>query len=269
VAPPGTYRIVALGDSVTYGRGVVPQKTFATVLSDLLDTSNPDRDHEVLNLGVGGYNTIQEAEQYRVRGRKYSPDVVLLAYVLNDPIPASASFNAISGLGTAAKEVGGVEWTSWAASWSHLARFIGSRMHELQDPESREAPPYPPAIHHQPATWNVVTRGMADLAAQTQPDGTPVVVIVPTWVSFDSYRFMHVQVQVADEARKHGFAVLDPLGAGAFADSDGRALQLTPGDELHPNAEGHRRLAVSIERFLREKDYFPQPGSRGPSSRAR
>jgi lysophospholipase L1-like esterase len=34
-------------------------------------------------------------------------------------------------------------------------------------------------------------------------------------------------------------------------------LQLRPGDVLHPNAEGHRRLAASIQEFLAAERYFP------------
>lgn len=41
----------------------------------------------MLNFGVCGYGTAAELELYDSRVRGYQPDLVLLAYVLNDPIP--------------------------------------------------------------------------------------------------------------------------------------------------------------------------------------
>jgi lysophospholipase L1-like esterase len=252
--PPDTIRIVALGDSVTFGRGVLAEEGYTTVLERLLDDANPTRRHEVLNLGVGGYNTLQEAERYRVTGRKYAPDVVLLAYVLNDPQPAGIALRGVVGLAEATDSSEGAKPPPRRRRWSHLARAIDARSREVRAPRPPGSPPPPLLSHRDPEKWRTVQKGMAALAAQTRRDGTPVVVvIVPMWVEFDPYPYRGVHAQVAKEASKHGFAVLDPLQAGAFEGSNGLDLQLTPGDVLHPNAEGHRRLAVAIERFLSEQ----------------
>ena len=51
----GTVRIAALGDSVTFGYGVALEESFPKVLERILNETRPG--HEVLNFGVGGYNT--------------------------------------------------------------------------------------------------------------------------------------------------------------------------------------------------------------------
>ena len=38
---------------------------------------------EVINLGVPGYDTLNEAAFFRLKGASLSPDVVIVAYVLN------------------------------------------------------------------------------------------------------------------------------------------------------------------------------------------
>jgi lysophospholipase L1-like esterase len=44
---------------------------------------------EVLNFGVNGYNTRQEVETLREKGLQFEPDLVVVAYCVNDKIPDS------------------------------------------------------------------------------------------------------------------------------------------------------------------------------------
>ncbi len=77
------YRILALGDSVTFGLGVDQNKTFATRLESLLQ-GRLHRPVRVINSGVGGYNTVQEVTYFKQEGINLQPDLVLLTYVPND-----------------------------------------------------------------------------------------------------------------------------------------------------------------------------------------
>jgi lysophospholipase L1-like esterase len=92
-------RIVVLGDSVTFGRGVPLESTYAKVLEDRLNRE--DRDglrYEVLNLAVGGYNTRQQLELYKTKGRKYEPDLLVIGFILNDATSASSHLAALGAL---------------------------------------------------------------------------------------------------------------------------------------------------------------------------
>ena len=99
---PGVFRIAALGDSVTFGRGVPLDESFAKVLERSLNT-NADgaRRYEVLNFGVGGYNTVQEVELYRTKVRRYAPDLLVVVYVLNDPLSAQKALRIFRDPGPA------------------------------------------------------------------------------------------------------------------------------------------------------------------------
>ena len=77
---PGTYRIVIIGDSQTFGFKVRDHESFAARLDER------DSDLEVINLGVQGYGTDQALLMLERRGLEYSPDLVVYPIcVANDP----------------------------------------------------------------------------------------------------------------------------------------------------------------------------------------
>ncbi len=83
--PPGTYRILGLGDSYTFGSGVRWEDTYLRVLENRLN-ARPNRAarFETLNCGVEGYNTRQELASFLEQGADLHPDLVLLGYLFND-----------------------------------------------------------------------------------------------------------------------------------------------------------------------------------------
>jgi len=84
--PDGTYRILVMGDSTTAGNGVAElSKTYTKILeSELNATALTGTVFEVLNMGVGGYQTMQEIETLRTGGLAYDPDLVLVTVCIND-----------------------------------------------------------------------------------------------------------------------------------------------------------------------------------------
>lgn len=91
--PPGTTRIVVLGDSIAAGWGIdetgnaFPALVEAALQEDGGGDPEAEREMEVLNFAVTGYNTAQEVETLASRALPYDPDLVLLAYCLNDRRP--------------------------------------------------------------------------------------------------------------------------------------------------------------------------------------
>lgn len=82
----GVYRILALGDSYTFGWGEALKNSYPKILERILN-QNPNLKWEVINAGVYGYNTEQEYEFLRREGIKYYPDMVILGFVINDAEP--------------------------------------------------------------------------------------------------------------------------------------------------------------------------------------
>lgn len=81
--PPGTWRILVVGDSVAFGEGLPVEKAFPALLEQRLQAET-HRPVEVLNGGVEGYNTLSELAFFRQVGVKLHPQTVILAFNLND-----------------------------------------------------------------------------------------------------------------------------------------------------------------------------------------
>lgn len=75
-------RILILGDSFTLGWGVSFLKTFPKQLEKRLNKSL--NKFEVINAGVGNYNSSMEVELFKLYGIKFNPDLVVLMFYIND-----------------------------------------------------------------------------------------------------------------------------------------------------------------------------------------
>ena len=83
--PPGTYRIAIIGDSFTFGWGVEVEKSFVQVTERSLNASLSGKQKiEVLNFGVPGYSTFQEAALLESLGAQFKPDAVVVYFIEND-----------------------------------------------------------------------------------------------------------------------------------------------------------------------------------------
>jgi hypothetical protein len=95
-APPGTFRMMVLGDSFAEGFSVAFADSAAQVLERSL--SLPACPVEVIAAGTVGYSTDQEYLFYREEGARYAPQVVLLFFYYNDVV-----YNARESVGRAPK----------------------------------------------------------------------------------------------------------------------------------------------------------------------
>lgn len=81
---PDLWRIVAVGDSCTYGGGN-DRITYSAMLDDLLDRREaPGRRYEVVNAGISGLNSELALHRLETRVLELEPDVVLIYIGWND-----------------------------------------------------------------------------------------------------------------------------------------------------------------------------------------
>lgn len=81
---PETFRILVLGDSVTFGHGCLFETTYPRLLEQRLRDRNPRVNWQVWNLAVPGYNTSQELAQLREVAAPWQPDLVIVGVFIND-----------------------------------------------------------------------------------------------------------------------------------------------------------------------------------------
>jgi hypothetical protein len=81
---PNTFRILVLGDSVTFGHGSVYEHTYPYLTEKRLKAWRPDVDWQVWNAAVPGYNTSQELAHLLEVGDRFRPDLVVVGFFGND-----------------------------------------------------------------------------------------------------------------------------------------------------------------------------------------
>lgn len=94
--PGGTYRILGLGDSITFGNSVDNYETFLKWIEREAKRNN--KKVETINFGVPGFNQKQEYSFFKYKnGIKYSPDLIILALGATDFDTRIRKFNPQTG----------------------------------------------------------------------------------------------------------------------------------------------------------------------------
>lgn len=132
---PGLTRIVALGDSFTFGERARDEDVWTVLLEQQLDRT------EVLNLAVHGYGTDQQLRVLEEEGVKYHPDVVIVGFFVEDILRNGLAFRDYAKPMYVLRDHTLVltnspvpppqEILAEAAGerpWSYLAHFVGNRL---------------------------------------------------------------------------------------------------------------------------------------------
>ena len=269
----GTFRIVALGDSVTFGNFLLAEDTYPDQLEALW--AETGKAVEVLNLGLGGYDTVQEVATLEHIGVQFQPDFVVVGYVINDMGIESANLRYIEQ----AQNYGSFIYKL------RLAQFIRSNLDAIElrmfnDAANRESnfvknnEAYIKDVSSDQTLVDIVTGLENEVARhgdnidryvpwylsysrigrlrysfeelknlQDQHDFHVIVVIVPFLHENEDneniYRFIYNIVE--HEAGKVGFDVInmrDEFKAAGFNN-----LLIRERDGIHPNSLGHSIIA--------------------------
>jgi len=87
-AKAGNLRVIALGDSFTWGNEVAAEENFAYLLD------RADNGLEVLNMGVPGYGIDQMVLKYERHGADLAPDLVIIGIYVSDYERTTVAFTA-------------------------------------------------------------------------------------------------------------------------------------------------------------------------------
>jgi lysophospholipase L1-like esterase len=85
--PPGTFRILVLGDSFVEGAQVPAEDTVSRQLMNRLRRDVPGRSIDTVNAGNAGFGTAQELLFLENDGAAYQSDVVVLVYFIDNDLP--------------------------------------------------------------------------------------------------------------------------------------------------------------------------------------
>ena len=91
-----TIRLLAVGDSVTFGHGVLSEETYPQRLESLLNDRIKGYQFEVINTAVPGNSPFQEYYDLK-RGLIFKPDIVVIQFALNDLVEPYNVFRRYGG----------------------------------------------------------------------------------------------------------------------------------------------------------------------------
>ena len=247
-------RIILAGDSIAYGLGLEDNETIPVRLAQNLQSMGLDA--EVLNLGVDGYNTQQEARRLELTLPGLQADYVVLLFCLNDFVPLDSIPEAVfrTATGKGAGKAIGMAYSPPGESPLHrflLARFHLYRM--LSSALNRK----PPKVAGRQARIesrsidSAVRENFGRIAALARVEGVEVAVaIMPKLLRTKEYPPRAVHERVSRMAQETGLAVLD-LAEPVLSELHARDERLSlRGDSIHPNALGADLVARTIAAWL-------------------
>ncbi len=85
--PEGTFRIMILGDSFSWGVGMPEEKRYSNILERLLNSKFKFKKFEVINLSVLGFCTVEKSKLLRNMKDMVQPDLIIVGFCINDPKP--------------------------------------------------------------------------------------------------------------------------------------------------------------------------------------
>lgn len=106
-------RALVLGDSVSFGHGVLMEETFPELLEEKLNLNHTDYRFDVINTGVPGNSPFQEIIDLE-RALVFDPDVVIVQFVLNDVVEPYKFLKRHGGTGI---DYHGVQDVYWLDHW--------------------------------------------------------------------------------------------------------------------------------------------------------
>jgi lysophospholipase L1-like esterase len=258
--PQGVFRIAAVGDSCTFGFGLELEDTWPKQLERELQKTNPKT--EVINFGVMGYNTPQEAERIQDKVLKYSPDLIIIGYSLNDIGVFSRERRVLhtyqgytSFLSTGSDFIDGL--------LSHLKTYmlIKNRLY-LKKTNADTRPQYSKDGYKllrigynryyfdgykEPENWQILNTAFAKIRALTQPKIPVLFVIHTEFADMEHYLFGEIHEIVKKLCRDYGFPVIDPLNDMLAYKVEDLRISKT---NIHPNAFGNKVFVQAIIRYL-------------------
>ncbi|MCA8951775.1 MAG: hypothetical protein KDE27_19860 [Planctomycetes bacterium] len=248
--PAGEFRVLAIGDSFTWGNGVRAEDAWPAVLEDELRArGGATASAQVVNCGfAGGYDATGYAPWLRSDGLLLDPDLVVVGFCLND---MEGRTNDVPMLSYAAPEpADGLAWCRILqyAMWTKACRAA-----------RRDAKDFAAVVRQHPKRWNATQAALRDMKAACAEKGVGFAVAIFPMLSqldVEPWPYAGLVTMVRDFCREAGIRCVDtsPEFVGRTDELD---LWAHVTDQ-HPNDVGQRMLAEQVFRFLVGEGLLPK-----------
>ena len=248
--PDGVRRAVCLGDSFTWGVSVLFEDAWPQRLERGLSRERGET-WEAVVLAEPGLNAVQMTSRLDAEGFAYEPDVVVLAWVLNDSEDqdAAEARRAADWVAEAEREPSALEAF---LDRSALVRLVRRRVRATAENRERVrnframyADDYP--------GWIAAQKALRTIGGLCRSQGVPLVVaIFPLFGNplDERYPFAEEHARVAQAASEAGARVVDLLPR--YRGLRWELLVVDGRRDEHPNEIAHRIAAQALVRAVDE-----------------
>jgi lysophospholipase L1-like esterase len=279
--PVGITRVMVVGDSVTFGYGVELDDMFTRVLERELNRQGGSR-YQVLSLGGAGAHTYSQRNIIKENVPVYRPDIVILAFHMNDILPKVAGRKSVSSpsarrlMARIFLDARRTLDTSFR-SHSHLYFLFRERMKILLRQFGIVTPAVAPLgafdieSDYGVAAWRETGEALLEIATYLEENGIRfLLAILPVEMQIsqqiaDIYRheykftfadsLVHGKPQeiITEFTKQHGIVSVDLLPAFREAPEEQKFFRIYGAtiDWAHPNSLGHRIIGEELQKYLR------------------
>lgn len=238
----GTHRILVLGDSITMGWGVDERDTYPNLLARLLNRQSPR--YEVINTGVGNYNTQSELATLK-KFLYLKPDSIVLGFYINDieevHYPSRLLYQFISH--------------------SFFYGLMTDRLINLEYAKHNSYVDHYRSLYQDTRNRDRLYQELAEIVEISKKSHIPILIVnIPEFHQFNPYPFPEVTQFLETFVQENSYAqYLDLLPTLSIHKP--RTLWVSAEDH-HPNAIGQQLIATAIHQKLKESDDAKIPSER-------
>ena len=252
------YRIAVLGDSVTANIDLNLSDIYTEKLERKLNLKVKNKKFEVLNFGVNGYGIIQELEVLREKVLKSNPDIVIIGYVLNDPLPSDTIINFYIKQEERKNNICkiysiGVKIPCGLRDFVDelkIAEFIYAKLFNIKYTFGDD---YYTRLYKNNSSYVTLTKSFNEIRMIAKRNNIKVVLVIfPLIKDLKNYRWEKIHSALSEEAIKSNFIVIDLLDE--YRKYEEEKIKLRKNDILHPNKFGQEVAADFIYKRLSEEN---------------
>ena len=252
--PEGFSRVIALGDSFTWGDKIAhTEDTWPYVVEQLLQKQGNRT--EVINMGHTGFTTVNEAELLHREGWAFEPNLVLLQYNLNDPLPSGPDYYREPESWLYRTDPLSPVFGDSLDEHSYLYSFMNSKYVGFQ--VSRHfASGYAPLYADDFSGWIAAQAAMKSMGEEVRTKSVRMLVVifpsfVPGMMDDSAYPYLELHQKVVRAAETAGLSVLDLRPVFGQLGRIGRSWWAMLCDP-HPNIEADRIASQAIVKKIEE-----------------
>jgi hypothetical protein len=248
-------RVLVLGSSITMGWGVPFPQTFTATTERLLNESRPfgpRYSFELVNGGIGNYNTVFQHVLFRRQMPVVKPDMVVLHYFISDVQPRTMGRD------------------NFILKHSYLAAFLFDRWSQVKLRFGGEYVDlftfYDRLYADDSPAWAATRQHIKAMHDEAARAGAPFVIVITPDIHDLSPGTPYAKLYQKVETAFAGLGIPTVNTFGALQQQFGRdvsTLWIQP-DDPHPNAKGHAVMADVLYRFIAERDPLGLKGGPTP-----